>query len=220
MERKVKKSILIALVLGNGCVQVVKDKGHPNSKLQGVLKILHLARQKVYLEYKAKLIHSVLGGKKPKVNLSNNNVYPKVYLSKSHRWFRYLRNWIYINGEKTYQTKILKHLTPEGLAIWYMDKGSLSLKKRDGKIHSRELFLNTHVSKEENQVLIDYFLETWSIKFYQVKNKGSYRLGCGTKEAKKFIEIIKPHIIPSMVYKIDMKYSYSTNSSIPNGNKI
>ena len=86
-----------------------------------------------------------------------------------------------------------------------MDDGSLCKKVRNGKIHAWDLYLNTYLTKEENQVIIDYFKEVHAISFGQVKNNGTYRLRCGTKEARKFIKLIEKHIIPSMKYKIEMK---------------
>lgn len=207
MERKLKKSILIALVLGDGHIYIHTNKRYPNAKPSYGISFNHSAKQKEYLEYKVNLLHKALGGKKPLVTLFNNNGYPGVRASKAHKWFRYLRKVIYLNGAKTFRRALLNYLTPEGLAIWYMDDGNLSLKKRNGKIHSRELFLNTHLTREHNQIIIDYFREVWDVTFTQVKNRGWYRLRCGTHQAKKFIEIIKQHIIPSMFYKIDMKYS-------------
>lgn len=75
-----------------------------------------------------------------------------------------------------------------------MDDGGLSQKKRNGKVHANDLILNTHLSKEENQVIIDYFKEEWDIHFTQIKNKNRYRLRCGTREARKFISIVEPYI--------------------------
>ena len=85
-----------------------------------------------------------------------------------------------------------------------MDDGNLAKKKKNGKIHAYELYLNTFVSDEENQTIIDYFKEVWNIKFSKVKNNGGYRLRCGTIEARKFINIIKEYVLPSMQYKIDI----------------
>lgn len=206
MERQLKKSLLIAMVLGDGYIRIVTDKRHANSKPQGVLQIRHSAKQRDYLEHKADLLHSILGGSRPTVRLIDNSGYPGVQLNKNHRWFRYLRNWIYVNGVKTYQARMLNHLTPEGIAIWYMDDGNLALPKKNGKIHARRLYLNTHKTKEENQIVIDFFKEKYDIRFTQVLNRGWYRLTCGTQETKKFISLVEPFIIPSMSYKIDMKY--------------
>ena len=86
-----------------------------------------------------------------------------------------------------------------------MDDGALSFRKTKDKIHGIYVRISTCSSKEENQVIIDYFKEEWNINFYQFKEgKETYSLCCGTKEAVKFIEIVKPYVsqIPSMTYKI------------------
>lgn len=203
--KKEHKSILISLIIGDGCLYVKKDLRFANS-WHSKLIIKHSVKQLEFLNYKVSLLHSIFGGKHPDIVNINNNGFPGIVATKSNKYFRVLKKFIYKNGKKNITKNILNFLTPQGLAIWYMDDGNLSLKKRDGKVHARELFLNTHLSVEENQVIIDYFSEKWGINFTQVKNNGLYRLRCGTKEAAKFIEIIKPYIVPSMLYKIDMKY--------------
>lgn len=192
------------MVLGNGYLRVKKDSRWPNSYFSSI-KIKHCKAQEEYINHKADLIHSIFGGKRPKVVPINNNGYPGFMFQKSNKYFRTLHSWIYKNNKKTFSRKILNMLTPQGIAIWYMDDGGLSAKKRDGKIHAYELFLNTHETKETNQIIINYFLEVYDIKFTQVKNKGLYRLRCGTKQARKFIALIEDYVIPSMRYKIDMQ---------------
>lgn len=200
-EDKMKKedrSILIALAIGDG--YVTKD---------GCLVLKHSIKQKEYIEYKANLLHSILGGKKPNIIEFDNSGYPGIKTQKSNKYFRILRKRLYKNNIKQININLLKMLNPKAIAIWYMDDGNLSMKKRNGKIHARELFINTHITKEENQIIIDYFNEAYNIKFTQVKNRGSYRLRCGTLEAKKFISLVEPYIIPSMNYKINMNYGNS-----------
>lgn len=41
-----------------------------------------------------------------------------------------------------------------------MDDGCLFAKKRNGKIHAWELYLNTYLTDEKNQIIIDYFIKT------------------------------------------------------------
>ena len=69
--------------------------------------------------------------------------------------------------------------------------------------------LNTGLQKNENQILIDYFQTKWGIKFNNIKIKNVYRLCCGTKMARKFLEIIKPYYseIKCMEYKNNMTYN-------------
>ena len=100
---------------------------------------------------------------------------------------------------------MLNKLNKLAIAIWYMDDGCLSAKRRKGKINAWQLLINTYISKEDNQVIIDYFKETWDIQFNLNKHRDLYRLRCGTKEARKFIKIVKPYIydkIKCMEYKV------------------
>ena len=94
-----------------------------------------------------------------------------------------------------------------------MDDGGLSQKKRDGKVHANELMLNTGLDKQKNQIIIDYFKDVWGINFNQYKNKSVYRLACGTKEARKFIQIVKPYVeqVDCMKYKLNVKPAISAH---------
>lgn len=194
---KENRGILVGMVLGDGYLRKV-------SRNTSCIIIKHSYEQYEYLDYKAELLSKVFKCKKPAIRIIDNNGYKGAILFKGHRYLDILRKWIYIGGKKTYSRKILNYLTPQGIALWYMDDGSLIAKKRDGKIHAFEMYLSTYTTKEENQVIIDYFKEVWDVNFTQTKNKGKYRLRCGTKEFRKFREIIEPYIIPSMRYKIDM----------------
>lgn len=118
-----------------------------------------------------------------------------------------LRRVLYTPQKNIYNRKLLNRLNSTHIAIWYMDDGGLSQKRRGGRILSNELMLNTHTSKENNQILIDYFREVWGVRFNQYKNGGHYRLACGTKEARKFISIVKPSMIDikCMKHKLNVK---------------
>lgn len=204
---KEDRGILIGMVLGDGCLKKFQKSGHKgnNKPTYAMIDILHCSAQKEYIEHKADLLQSVLGGKRPMVSFRMNNGFPAYSIRKTNTYFRILYPWIYHDKKKTFSRKILNMLTVKGIAIWYMDDGNLSAKKRNRKIHAYELFLNTHEDQPTNQIIIDYFYEVHGISFAQVKNNGSYRLRCGTKEARKFIALIEPHIIPSMQYKIEMR---------------
>lgn len=197
-----KKSLLIALSIGDGHIESRKDKRC--NHVQNSISFIHCEKQKEYIEYKALLIQKIFGGKKPNVTKVNNSGYVGYRMMKTDKYFRILYKLLYPNGKKYITRKCLDYLTPKGIAIWYMDDGNLSKKKRNGKVHSYELFLNTFVSDEETQTIIDYFEEKWNIKFAKVKNNNGYRLRCGTIEARKFIKIIDRYVISSMKYKTDI----------------
>lgn len=200
---KRNKSLLIGMIIGDG--HVVSRKHPKHNYTQNTLIIKHSIKQIEYLNHKAKLLHSIFGGKKPHVNIIDNSGYEGCILYKTDRYFKVLRKLLYPDGKKKISRDVLKYLTPEGIALWYMDDGSLSAKKRNGKIHAYDLTINTYISKEENEEIIEYFRDIWDIKFTVVKSKSSYRIRCGTREARKFIKIIEPYIVESMRYKINIR---------------
>ena len=197
---KKQKSILIAMSIGDGHL-------HKYSDTKSVeLMLAHSTKQKDYLIWKVNLARRILGGKPNKIAEFNNNYYPGIRWSKADNYFRIIRKWLYKNGKKVISKKILDKLTPMGIAIWYMDDGNLTLHKRNRKIHAREIYLNTYCSKNEAEIIQKWFMEKYNIRFRVAKNKGKFRLACNTANTKRFIKIVKPYIIPSMQYKIDMRY--------------
>lgn len=197
MEKR-KKALLIGLVLGDGHL-------NPNSGV--ALEISHCGNQLFYLEYKAKLINSLIGGKYPKIHKRKDREEYKI--SKGHRYFKILYKWLYPNGVKTFTRKMLNYLTPEAIALWWMDDGShgIDRNKTTGKITSHSFHFYTYVDEEQTQIIIDYFKEVWNINFYKIKRTKKdgtlhYYLKCRTKEGRKFCDLIRPYILPGFEYKI------------------
>lgn len=199
---KEQKALLIGLVLGDGYLNVRRDTRW-KSAFHSSLKLVHSEKQKEYLEWKASLLQSILGGNKPKVTNFNNSGYPGVRLTKSNKYFRVLKRYLYVDGKKTIPRKALDRLTPKALAIWWMDDGCLYEKKRNGKTHGWELYLSTYLTDEENQVIIDYFKDRWDVTWKPNHGKGKSRLRCSTKEGRKFLNIIREYVleVPCMAYK-------------------
>jgi predicted 3-demethylubiquinone-9 3-methyltransferase (glyoxalase superfamily) len=130
-----------------------------------------------------------------------------------------LYSFIYVNGKKTFSKKVLNRLSLEGIAIWYMDDGSLynvkyKTSKNTYRYRTAQCMLNTYLSKEENEVIVKWFKDKYDIKWRIVKDKNFTRLQMGTKQARKFIALIKDYIHPSMMYKTEIKVgqevSYNT----------
>lgn len=192
-------NIVLFMSIGDGYI----DKN-------GYLFILHCERQKEYLEWKHQILikNNIINSEIKFKNNNGKNSY--CFKTKSYDFIKKIRKILYSNNKKNIINKdILNKITPLGLFIWYMDDGNLTPHKRNNKIHSYELMLNTGLQKDENKILIDYFQEKWGIKFNQYKNKNVYRLCCGTKMARKFLEIIKPYAseIKCMEYKNNMTYN-------------
>lgn len=175
---------------------------------EGSATIKHCASQFDYLQWKRQYLLSK-GVSCGEIRAMNSNGFPgyTMYINTTS-YGKLYRRVLYRRGYKNvYQRKLLNRLSAEHIAIWYMDDGGLSQKKKDGVVTANDLILNTHTTKENNQVLIDYFKEMWGVSFTQVKNRGHYRIRCGTKEARKFLEIVREYVsqVPSMSHKLNIK---------------
>ena len=200
MKLETFKPMLLAMSIGDG--HITKD---------GRLVVRHGEKQYEYLEWKFKLIKPlcVQGRLIPVHAVVKEKSFNHHELRTFQNWYlKSLRHEIYPEGIKRISREILDQLTSEGVSIWYMDDGGLGKRTRaDGTKLASELFLNTLLPKENNQIIIDYFKEVWGVDFVQVHNKnGLYRLRCGAKELRKFLKIVEPTVmqVPSMRYKIDV----------------
>ena len=189
------RAILLGLVFGDGYLSK-NDAARP-----GVLSIKHAEKQRPYAEFKARLVTNVLGGKLPTVRTIDNSGYPGCVFQKTDSYFRVLRDWIYVNGQKKLSPYI-KWLTPEALAIWYMDDGGLGHKKRNGKVHAVQLYINCYTDRVEAERICTELKAFFDVQFLPSKGKGKYRIYCGTREARKFARIVAPFMPGSMLYKL------------------
>lgn len=212
MKTKVNKesrNLLIALLLGDGTISN-----------NNVFKLSHGYKQKEYLEWKIQKLkdHGLkCNGLKKYTSSSGYNKGSVVYYTqlKTNSFIKLLRKIVYKPKKNYCNRRLLNRLNPLGLAIWYMDDGHINIRKTGDKIHGFYIKIATCISKEHNQVLIDYFKEVWNVNFYTFsEGKGTYSLCCGTKEGLKFINIIKPYVesCPSMTYKIQYDLSQRKDS--------
>lgn len=208
-----KKSILIALAIGDGCIRENKSTVKGKTYKYAVLEVGHTSPQKEYCEWKANLCRSVTGRKcnvttkKVPSRIINkkypNNVSPETIAYRftcTHKYYKVLRKWLYPNGKKKLSSKYLKYLDELGLAIWYMDDGSTYVRKDESAFNCE---IATYIPKEDAEDLITMFQNKWNIKFnlHHVGNN-QYNIRTCSHEGAKFIKLIYPFVPQCMAYKL------------------
>lgn len=189
--KKEHRSLLIALALGDGYI----DKS-------GGIILYHSESQQQYVEYKHALINQYQS-----VELktrTSNNTKQYGFRIPATKYSKLLRRILYPDGVKVISTRILNRLDLVGLGIWWMDDGSCSTKrnKNTGNIKATVSTLSTQLRIVDNQIIIDWFMTKYGIRFGQRKMKNQHALICGTQEGRKLAALLSPVIIPSMLYKI------------------
>ncbi len=198
---KKQMSIVLAMVFGDSWVSKFIPK-----RANSFLGCRHSHKQSDYLEYKRNMLKD-LGFSVSKIYDTTNN-YGKTFTfeCRNPELFNQLRLVLYPKNNKIIKRKWLNYLNEEGLAIWYMDDGSYTYDRKSGRA-----FLHTNsFSEKENNIIINYFKKVWNITPHlrMVKRKDryiSYFLAFNVEETKKLIELIKPYIIPQMMYKVGLR---------------
>jgi hypothetical protein len=209
--------LLVSMALGDGYITP------PNKSQKSVLWIRHSTHQKDYLEWKHNQIKSVCAIKPtPYINRIKDKVYNGVYIrTVPLQELAVIRSQLYPKKIKQYSLDILSKLDSLGLAIWYMDDGCV-----DRPINKNAMgILNTYASSPNGQeeiVIQKYFKEQWNIDCALNKGHGRYRIRFNNPNFVKFVELVKPHIIESLKYKIDttMRYNALTRTEDNSVSKI
>lgn len=215
MNRQDMIGVLCGMLLGDGNAQI-----NPKGK-NAYLQLGHQESQIDYLKYKMDILSNLCGmslSKSAKTNCYHSK-------SKCHPWITTVKKWFYGSNGKQVSNKILYRLNKLGLAIWYMDDGHLAYIKKKGKIRGREVKIYTCSFDYDSHLrMVEYFKNKWDIQWRigNIRiNKGKYKgrrywnLATGAREGAKFFKLIAPYIIPSMAYKLDFKYTYSSYAGRP-----
>lgn len=208
------KAIVMGLSLGDGYIDP-----------RGQFQVTHCEKQKEYAEYKAKLLHSVCGGKdiivhekiidtKGKFTYRKKPYIRRFYkmytIKKQNKYFKEIREILYPNGKKEFSMRVLQILDLRSIMLWYLDDGCLSSVYSKGKPDGWSCRLFTYTTKAQTQIIADYFESTYNIKWNVVKADGAsndqqWMLRCRTVQARKFLNLIRNLVIqnvPCMSYKV------------------
>lgn len=190
---KEQRSIIFGIILGDGYLQKTGDK---NSRLR----LEHSSKQKEYLLWKIKKLPNLFQGE-PKYLERVNPISKKTYCyfrhqSQSTPFLGALRKIFYPEGKKKIPENIKKYLSPQTLAVWYMDDGYYYLRDR-----CAYLYLG-NVSQNEAKNLVKAISEKFNISTKWLRKKKGYAIYFPPKEAIKLKDIIKGHILSQFNYKL------------------
>lgn len=188
------KQLLIGSLLGDGSFCY-----YNKNKKNCYISIAHCMKQFEYLDYKKSILDNYGLGTPIKVSSHKDKRFKSaMYVecrekSRLHPIFTDIRDKYYdISGHKRVNRDFVKDIDALGLAIWYMDDGYVT--------KNSCIFSSCSFTIEEQRILADILLEKFDLHFNLGKHDNSMYLQA--RDFPKFVNIIKPHIIPSMQYKL------------------
>lgn len=111
-------------------------------------------------------------------------------------WLNEFCDMAWKDGKRIIGDGLADLLTPEALAYWYMDDGSLS---------GHACYLSTYrYSREDQEKLRSWLLDRYSVRSREQldKGRGLYSIRMRKADSWEFMRLISPHVIPSLRYKL------------------
>jgi tRNA1(Val) A37 N6-methylase TrmN6 len=139
-----------------------------------------------------------LGGLKPRVYLSGEDLVlatcPNIHIGKLARslYDEKAKKLYGVNGQKAPRRELFNSLEALGLAVLYMDDGTLS-----NNTASIALYY-PHIKDSD---IIEPIKEKFNISLYR-RSASKYSLFLDKNDTEKFLNIVAPHIAPIMSYKL------------------
>ncbi len=188
-----QKEILVGAILGDGHLEKLYTPGLSR------LKIEHSYKQKEYVDWFYKEFKNWIRTEpKQKVKKVWGKIHKNYgFATYGHRLLGNFQRDFYRAKKKVIPGYLLERMTPLSLAVWYMDDGSIKSNKHKG------VFLNTQsFSKKDVKTLQSILENKFGIASSTRKDETGEQIYLGGISGEGFIRIIKPFVIPSMLYKI------------------
>lgn len=215
MKVKIDKKELLGFITGN-----ILGDAHIYKKNHRCFQIKHCEKQYDYLMWKKNILSKFFPDADIKVSsgISYGKYKWNGIFFVSDYFERIYEQFYNKDGVKGVTFGRLNQLTPLGLAVWYMDDGSLNLhmnrtlKNGERSVRNRSITFATNCFTYDEHVEIKkWFKVRHKIDVKINKHKSSFRTVMNATNSNKFIRIIEPYVIDSMIYKIDMKYKKIAN---------
>ena len=192
---KREREIIHGIILGDGYIQVT---GKRNARLR----IEHSLKQKEYIDWKYEELKNWMQNKPQKIK-RYNPVWKKSYVyyrcqSHSSPELGRMQRRYYNDSGKIVPEDIAKTLKSRlTLAVWFMDDGYLYQRDKMAFIYL------PRYSEQDQMRLVKAFQDNFDLSPRVIKKKrGELVLRFKVRETKMLSDIIRPHTIPSMKYKI------------------
>jgi len=179
-----QRSVIVGSVLGDGHLRKIEGRKF------AFLEIQHSVKAKEYCEWKYSILKEICESP-PKMRKMDEKREVIRFQTREHPEIEEIYQKFYQEGKKIVPKNFT--LDPLSLAVWFMDDGS----KSKGSI-----YLNCQQFDWKSQRRLLHALRILGVRARMNKDKKYYRIRILKESTKKFLEIIRPYLHPSMAYKV------------------
>lgn len=200
----IQKQLLVGKLLGDGCLY--KDTEKQNYKLS----FGHCKKQEQYFHWNVAMWDPFINNYRTNVDKRGNSIMLQT-ATICHQDFNMFGNMFYNENKiKEIPDNLDMYLTPLALAIWIQDDGNLNQ-----GVNMR--ICSQGFTKKDNEKLSCYLKRCFNLNSkvmgFKYKGKEYTQITLNKINTQKLSDIIRPHVIESMKYKIMPE---SSTTSTPN----
>lgn len=199
-----QRAIIIGTLLGDGYI-------YRNQYGSSYLEVKHAPRDGEYVRWMHHELRSLC--RRPPYQRSDNGQWR--FYTKYDPVMTVIHNRFYGGHRKCVPLDIARDLRdPIAVAVWYMDDGSLDYRP---KSHCAFAFSTNAFTYEENTVLAQALRENFGIVTRidtpTCRGKRYPELAIAAKSRQRFLELVKPHILPCFQRKLPPQLDPSETES-------
>lgn len=191
-----QKSVIIGTVLGDGYIRIVPGRQ------DAFLEINHSLSQREFVMWKYDALKGIRAGV-PKVRNGNGKRIAIRFYTRQSSELTQIHSLFYNDGTKVIPVDL--QLDSVALAVWFMDDGS--------RCRESDVYLNTQQFDTKSQLILIQALKKLGLDATLNKDKEYQRIRFLKKSIPRLFALVKPHIIPSMYYKIGLESVETTRQS-------
>jgi hypothetical protein len=196
------KGAVIGMLLGDASIPKARTDGSTHH-----LQITHCMKQEQYLLKKKEYLEYLTGVRFYTDQVNNKDYKCCRLVTKTHPFYDGMRDHMYHEGRKTVDEHMMKCLTPLGLALWYLDDGSLSHRGNQKIPVLATCCFNGTEHEMMSRMLQKRFGLQWRVNrtttTYKGVKKNIFILRLRDKDRENFFGMIKPFVPECLLYKID-----------------
>jgi len=184
-----QREILVGIILGDA---------HLETRNHGAtyrVKFEYSAKHREYVEHLYEIFKEwVLTPPQEKIDATHKNLW---FQTMSHAAFRFYAHQFYDGRKKCVPKNIHRFLTSRNIAYWFMDDGSIKSRESKGIIFNTQGF-----ERREVEHLAEVLSSKFDLKAKPRKQDDGWQIYISGTSYERFREIVDPHILDSMRYKI------------------
>lgn len=189
--------VIIGSLLGDARLEC-RSKGI-RASYTARFRVHHGEKQKGYVLWKYQMLKDLVSRKPQEIKWQNEkrnlNEVSWFFHTRTLKSLGIIHEIFYKNGKKIFPKEILPIFTDAMLAVWFMD---------DGSNNGSNLTLSTHsFSLEDQNTIIDFLKERYSINAKLVKDRHQWKIAIGSLDCQRFTDAITPYVPQVMSYKIN-----------------